>query len=104
MSVRLISRHFPLALPGFLNLNGSTDFTGRLTGTPESPQLEGHLQLKQFAVNQLMFEPQLAGAVTFSPQRGVVLNLAGDRDKILLNLDRDFSAPTNFPANQRGSA
>ncbi|HIK53605.1 MAG TPA: hypothetical protein IGS37_00245 [Synechococcales cyanobacterium M55_K2018_004] len=80
----------PLALPGFLNLNGSTDFTGRLTGTPESPQLEGHLQLKQFAVNQLMFEPQLAGAVTFSPQRGVVLNLAGDRDKILLNLDRDF--------------
>jgi translocation and assembly module TamB len=76
----------PLALPEQVKLRGVTDFDGRITGLPTAPQLRGQVALRDFAVNQLGFEP-LRGLIDLTPGRGIKLNLAGSRDRLAFNLN-----------------
>ncbi len=76
----------PLALPEQVKVSGVTDFDGRIMGLPTAPQLRGQVALRDFAVNQLGFEP-LRGPIDLTPGRGIKLNLAGARDRLAFNLN-----------------
>ncbi|MEG3841879.1 translocation/assembly module TamB domain-containing protein, partial [Microcoleus sp. herbarium14] len=76
-------------------LRGNVDFTGRLTGTLAALSLVGDVEVRDLAVNQVAFDPVLAGKVNAGSGKSVDLRLAGDRDKIEVALDRSF-LPTSF--------
>ncbi len=75
----------PFALPSVIALAGRTDFSGTLTGSPIAPNLVGNLQLADLVVNRLPFNSQLTGTIDYSQRAGLALNVAGGRDKIVLN-------------------
>ncbi len=75
----------PFALPSAISLAGRTDFSGTLTGNPSAPNLAGNLQLANLIVNRLPFNSRLAGTIDYSQRTGLALNVAGGRDKIVLN-------------------
>ena len=79
----------PTQLPKDVRLSGTSDFDGKVTGTPTSPIVRGNLALNALQVNDLKFDP-LRGTVSFASNQGVDLNLAGRRDRISAKLDRDF--------------
>lgn len=90
----------PFALPSAISLAGRTDFSGTLTGSPSTPTLAGNLQLANLVVNRLPFNPQLAGTIGYSQTAGLALNVAGGRDKIVLNTGPlgTSSGRSNIPA------
>ena len=82
----------PFALPNAIAVGGTGSFTGRVTGAPSAPNLAGSLQLAGLTVNNLMFDPLLAGDVQFSLDQGFNLALlgqpggiAGQPDQIIVN-------------------
>lgn len=77
----------PLTLPPVLGLEGEADFQGRLTGTPRNLDLAGNLALTDLALNDLVFEPLLAGDVNYSTAEGLAVNLLGQQDEITVNYD-----------------
>ncbi len=76
-------------------LRGNVDFTGRLTGTIASLSLIGDVEVRNLAVNQVAFDPVLAGSVNASSDKSVDLRLAGASDKIEIALNQSF-LPTSF--------
>lgn len=70
----------PIDLP--LPVAGVTRFTGKLTGTPQSPLLDGQLQLADLAVGAIAFAPELQGRVRVTPDQTLQLALAGGDDEI----------------------
>ena len=84
---------FPLLLPDALRVAGHTHFQGSLTGTPNAPVLQGNLQLRDFALNDLALNPVLNGSVDLAAARGGQVQLAGGEDAIALTL-----APSWQPA------
>lgn len=82
------------------NLSGLARFTGRLTGSPTEPRLNGQLQIDRLALNQFQFEPSLAGAVQFTAA-GLQLDLKGQKDRIQGWVDRPFqTVAVQLQANQ----
>lgn len=76
----------PALGPTAVQLVGLADLNGRLTGTPAAPNFNGSLQVNNLALNQLNFEPYLAGKLNYNTGQGVNLNLAGQQDQINLVL------------------
>ncbi|MEG5139019.1 MULTISPECIES: translocation/assembly module TamB domain-containing protein [unclassified Microcoleus] len=83
-------------------VRGNVDFTGRLTGTLTALSLVGDVEVRNLAVNQVEFDPVLAGTVSASSDKSVDLRLAGRQDKIELALNSSF-LPTSFLV-QRGES
>ncbi|MGB7892150.1 MAG: translocation/assembly module TamB, partial [Microcoleus sp.] len=76
-------------------LRGNVDFTGRLSGTPAALNLVGDVEVRDLAVNQIAFDPVLAGSVNADAGKSVDLRLAGASDKIEVALNESF-LPTSF--------
>ena len=76
-------------------LRGNVDFTGRLSGTPAALSLVGDVEVRGLAVNQIAFDPVLAGSVNADAGKSVDLRLAGASDKIEVALNQSF-LPTSF--------
>ncbi|MBE9188004.1 translocation/assembly module TamB domain-containing protein [Microcoleus sp. LEGE 07076] len=76
-------------------VRGNVDFTGRLTGNLASLSLVGDVEVRNLAVNQVEFDPVLAGMVSANSDKSVDLRLAGTGDKIELALNSSF-LPTSF--------
>ncbi|MEG4633162.1 translocation/assembly module TamB domain-containing protein [Microcoleus sp. AR_TQ3_B6] len=83
-------------------LRGNVDFTGRLSGTPAALSLVGDVEVRGLAVNQIAFDPVLAGSVNADAGKSVDLRLAGASDKIEVALNQSF-LPTSFLI-QRGES
>ncbi|MEG4172422.1 MULTISPECIES: translocation/assembly module TamB domain-containing protein [unclassified Microcoleus] len=83
-------------------LRGNVDFTGRLTGTLAALSLVGDVEVRNLAVNQIAFDPVLAGSVNADSGKSVDLRLAGRQDKIEVALNQSF-LPTSFLI-QRGES
>ncbi|MEG4576079.1 translocation/assembly module TamB domain-containing protein [Microcoleus sp. N3A4] len=83
-------------------LRGNVDFTGRLTGTLAALSLVGDVEVRDLAVNQIAFDPVLAGTVNADAGKSVDLRLAGRQDKIEVALNQSF-LPTSFLV-QRGES
>lgn len=89
-----------LPIPKSVDYSGRVDFAGRLTGNLTSPNINGGVTLRQFAVNGTAFESPLRG--TLRVANGVALNLTGQQDRIALTLDSTYQINT-FDI-QRGQA
>ncbi|MEG4071150.1 translocation/assembly module TamB domain-containing protein [Microcoleus sp. Pol14C2] len=83
-------------------LRGNVDFTGSLTGTLAELSLVGDVEVRDLAVNQIAFDPVLAGSVNADAGKSVDLRLAGASDKIEVALNQSF-LPTSFLI-QRGES
>ena len=84
------------------SLCGNVDFTGRLSGTLAALSLVGDVEVRDLAVNQIAFDPVLAGSVNADAAKSVDLRLAGASDKIEVALNQSF-LPTSFLI-QRGES
>jgi translocation and assembly module TamB len=82
-------------IPGDTQLAGLLDFNGRVTGTPDTPQANGNIRLRNFEVSNLAFDPLLTGNVNFQGGQGASLQLAGAQDRIAVNLNANYR-PTSF--------
>ncbi len=82
-------------VPGDVAIAGLLDFKGQVTGTPDVPQANGNIRLRNFQVSNLAFDPLLTGNVNFQGGQGASLRLAGQQDRIALNLGADYR-PTSF--------
>ena len=100
-----------LPLPSWatnLNYSGRGDFAGKISGIPSSMTIRGNVGLRNFQVENIEFDPFLAGNVQVSPQTGVQLQLeeilttpllpsptnnteSQPADRIELALDSNFS-------------
>ena len=104
-------RKLRLTLPSWatnLDYSGSSDFAGKISGVPSSLTIRGNVGLRNFQVENIEFDPFLAGNVQISPQTGVQLQLeqiltnpllpsatnnteSQPADRIELTLDSNFS-------------
>ncbi|MDZ8096674.1 MAG: translocation/assembly module TamB domain-containing protein [Nostoc sp. DedQUE05] len=82
-------------VPGDVAIAGRLDFNGKVTGTPDVPQANGNIRLRNFNVSNLAFDRLLTGNVNFQGGQGGSLRLAGEQDRIALNLGADYR-PTSF--------
>ncbi|MEH1769894.1 MAG: translocation/assembly module TamB domain-containing protein [Nostoc sp.] len=82
-------------VPGDVAIAGLLDFNGKVTGTPDVPQANGNIRLRNFKVSDLAFDPLLTGKVNFQGGQGASLRLAGKQDRIALNLGANYR-PTSF--------
>ncbi len=78
-----------------LPLRGNVDFVGRLTGPLSALSLVGDVAVRNLVVNQVAFDPLLAGTVNAGSGKSVDLRLAGASDKIEVALNPSF-LPTSF--------
>ncbi|MGB7445148.1 MAG: translocation/assembly module TamB domain-containing protein [Coleofasciculaceae cyanobacterium] len=88
----------PLPLPAAiddLKIAGLADFNGRIAGTPQAPQVNGNLVLRNFVIDRLNFEPVMAGSVSLVPGEGVSVQLAGEEDRIEVALTPNYQ-PLSF--------
>jgi translocation and assembly module TamB len=90
LNLNVVARDFnlekaPIAIPN-LALAGKLDFTGNVTGNLSRPVAVGNVELRNFAVNNLAFDPVLAGSVNYQGGSGAV-NLAGNKqDRIAVSV------------------
>ncbi|WAL58448.1 translocation/assembly module TamB domain-containing protein [Thermocoleostomius sinensis] len=89
----------PVEIPPTVQLAGTADLDGQITGTLDALNVAGSLGLNNLAVNQLAFEPRLAGTVTYRTAQGLNLDVAGTQDRIAVVLD-DRNRPVSFFVQQ----
>lgn len=94
--------NLPINIPGNIALAGTANFNGKVTGSPSSINADGNISLRNFAVNNLEFEPVLTGSVNFKQGQGTELNLNGEQDQIALELGAN-NRPTAFSIRQNGA-
>ncbi|MBD1912138.1 MULTISPECIES: translocation/assembly module TamB [unclassified Leptolyngbya] len=82
-------------LPDQVQLAGRGTFDGRVTGTPQSPSVEGRLQTRDLVVNRLAFDSVLSGPIAFTRNRGGRIDLVGAQDRIFAELN-SRNRPTEF--------
>ncbi len=106
-NLNVLAQDFNLKNTGFkvprdLALVGLLDFNGQITGTPDVPKATGNIQLRNFNVSNLAFDPLLTGNMNFQGGQGASLQLAGTQDRIALNLGADYR-PTSFLLKRDGA-
>ena len=89
----------PVALPSNVRVAGTADFDGAITGTLNAINVVGSLGLNNLAVNELAFEPRLAGTVDYGLNQGLDLDIAGTQDRIAVELDSQ-NRPNSFLVRQ----
>ena len=79
----------PANLPPDLTLSGSTNFDGKITGTPKAPSVNGNIALNALNVNGFKFDT-LQGTIAFASNKGLDFNVASNRDRISAKLDANL--------------
>lgn len=92
--------NLPVAIPPQLQVAGTTDFSGKVTGPLEALVVAGQLGLNGLAVNQFAFEQRLSGNLRYALNRGLDLDVAGQQDRIALVLDGQ-NRPRSFYVRQQ---
>ncbi|MDV2994283.1 MAG: hypothetical protein N4J56_003937 [Chroococcidiopsis sp. SAG 2025] len=89
-------KNAPVQLPPNSNVAGRVSFVGQVTGNLPVPNVVGNVRLQNFAVNNVAFDPLLAGDLRLQPGRGLDLDLVGNQnDRVAVNLNPDYR-PNNF--------
>ncbi|MGL5511453.1 MAG: translocation/assembly module TamB domain-containing protein, partial [Microcoleaceae cyanobacterium] len=77
-------------------LAGRVNFAGKVTGNLENLQLNGDVKLNNLAVNNIAFDPILAGSITGGLQQGLNIDINGNiNDRIAVVLNNKF-VPESF--------
>ncbi|BAU66864.1 hypothetical protein STA3757_42700 [Stanieria sp. NIES-3757] len=95
-----------LTLPSWatnLDYSGRVDFTGTIGGIPSAMKINGDLLVRDFVVENLIFNPTLQGTVSVIPTEGARLaidngqqaSVGNNQDKIELVLEENF-LPESF--------
>jgi translocation and assembly module TamB len=97
-------RDLPIALPNNIQLAGSADFVGDITGTPTAPNVVGSrgrnsLTLRNFALNGNRFESPLNGNLVYKAGQGTDLYVSGQQDVLALRTDAN-NQPIAFNIRQ----
>ncbi len=93
-------RDLPLEqLPDAILPRGEADFTGRIQGTPSAPRIAGDVQLRDFRLNQVAFDPVLTGNVAIATGEKVQVQLQGEQDEIQINAAFSPSPPLSLPTS-----
>ncbi|NEP56176.1 MAG: hypothetical protein F6K31_04005 [Symploca sp. SIO2G7] len=95
----------PEFLPKEIQIAGRGNFQGNLKGSnllsaplaPGNLNLVGELQLRDFAVNELVFDPLMAGDVQVQTGKTVAVDLRGTTDVIAASLAPCTSSSCQFP-------
>ncbi len=82
-------------------VGGIATFDGQLIGSLINPEIVGNLQLENLAINEFAFESTLEGDVQFSLEDGGRVDLAGDGDRLFVEVD-DELIPTEFVIRNTG--
>ncbi|VEP14086.1 conserved hypothetical protein [Hyella patelloides LEGE 07179] len=88
-----------------LNIRGKAIFNGNFRGTNlisdssnlENYRLTGNLNLNNFAFNNVVFDPVLAGTVNVQPARIIGLNLQGNQDVIAASVQPCTASNCRLP-------
>ncbi|MDZ8106158.1 MAG: translocation/assembly module TamB domain-containing protein [Nostoc sp. DedQUE12a] len=88
-------KQLPVNLPNQVAVAGRVDFNGQVTGKLPLPNVVGQINLRDFVVQDIAFEPLLTGNINTAQGRGSSLNLAGNRDRLAFNLDAN-NRPSSF--------
>ncbi|MGA1621317.1 MAG: translocation/assembly module TamB domain-containing protein, partial [Synechocystis sp.] len=76
--------------PAALNLNGTTQFVGNLTGQGvtdiQGVKLAGQVTVNDLAINDYDFEPQLTGPLSAQVGQPISLNLKGEQDQLAFDI------------------
>ncbi|MBD3882395.1 translocation/assembly module TamB domain-containing protein [Phormidium tenue FACHB-886] len=89
----------PIPIPQQVQLAGTTDFSGRVSGVPEAPVVAGRLGVNGLTVNQTAFEPRLNGDFRYVTNRSLNLDVSGTQDRVALQLD-SRNRPVSFYVQQ----
>ena len=92
-------------LPREIQIAGRGNFQGKLQGSnllsapfaPGNLNLVGNLQLRDLAINELVFNPLLAGEVKVDTGKAVTVDLRGTTDVITASLESCTSRRCQFP-------
>ncbi len=95
-------QQLPVDISNAVNVAGKVDFDGKITGKLPLPNVIGRVALKDFVINDIAFEPVLAGNVKSQQGSGLQLNVAGKQDQIAVNLNAN-NRPESFVV-KRGEA
>ncbi|MDY6901782.1 MAG: translocation/assembly module TamB domain-containing protein, partial [Cyanobacteriota bacterium] len=95
-------QQLPVEVSNAVNVAGKVDFDGKITGKLPLPNVVGKVALKNFVINDVAFEPVLAGNVKSQQGKGLQLDIAGKQDKIAINLNEN-NRPKSFVV-KRGAA
>ncbi|MEH2083168.1 MAG: translocation/assembly module TamB domain-containing protein [Nostoc sp.] len=88
-------KQLPINLPNQVAVAGRVDFNGQITGKLPLPNVVGQINLRDLVVQDIAFEPLLAGNIDSAQGRGLSLNLAGNSDRLSFNLDAN-NRPKSF--------
>ncbi|WP_445633591.1 DUF3971 domain-containing protein [Nostoc sp. DSM 114161] len=88
-------KQLPVNLPNQVAVAGRIDFNGQVTGKLPLPNVVGQINLRDFVVQDIAFEPLLSGNINTAQGRGSSLNLAGNRDRLAFNFDAN-NRPSSF--------
>ncbi|MEH2121772.1 translocation/assembly module TamB domain-containing protein [Nostoc sp.] len=88
-------KQLPINLPNQVAVAGRVDFNGQITGKLPLPNVVGQINLRDLVVQDIAFEPLLTGSIDSAQGRGLNLNLAGNSDRLALNLDAN-NRPKSF--------
>jgi len=97
-------QNLPLRQVPGTQLVGRADFAGRLTGTAAAPDLRGSLRVNDLALNQVDFEPTLAGKLGYQANQGLDLQLSGIRDRVNLALGPNLRPESFFVQRDKATA
>jgi translocation and assembly module TamB len=89
----------PIPTPEQIQLGGTADFNGKLTGNPAAVDVIGQLGLNRATVNQVAFEPALDGKFQYRANQFTQMDVAGETDRISFRLD-GINRPTSFYVKQ----
>jgi translocation and assembly module TamB len=89
----------PIPIPQQVQVAGTTDFSGRLTGALETLSIAGRVGVNNLVVNATAFEPALNGELQYVTNRSLNLDVAGAQDRIALQLD-SRNRPVSFFVQQ----
>ncbi|NJO78653.1 MAG: DUF748 domain-containing protein [Cyanobacteria bacterium RM1_2_2] len=92
----------PFTLPEQIRVAGTTDFSGRVTGPLDAITVAGRLGLNDLVVNTFNFEQRLAGDLRYALNRGLTVDVAGQQDRIFVELD-ERNLPRQFEIRQAGA-
>lgn len=85
----------PIKLPKNLDIAGKLDFSGQLRGKTTAPNITGKLGFTDLKIQRLAFEPSLTGSVKAISGQGLNLDIAGKKERIAVELDRN-NRPKSF--------
>ncbi len=82
----------PIRLPSFLSPpsltpKGTADFQGKLSGNLKNPNVTGNVAINNLTTGGVEFEPKIAGKIDSVQGKGLELQLAGNSDRLELNLN-----------------